>query len=81
MSSVTTENQLAKADKIAQILDVDKHRVYELAREVFPVGVVVRLGRQVRFDEAALRHWIANGGSLQASENKNHTSVASGGGV
>ncbi|MEJ7578661.1 MAG: helix-turn-helix domain-containing protein [Pyrinomonadaceae bacterium] len=67
MSSIA-EAKLAKADKIAQILDVDKHRVYQLAREVFPAGVVVRLGRQVRFDEAALRHWITKGGSAQTAE-------------
>jgi excisionase family DNA binding protein len=63
-----SERRLAKADKVAQILNVDKHRVYELAREILPAGVVVRLGRQVRFDEEALNDWIARGGTAQMPE-------------
>ena len=67
-TAVTTEPRLAKADKVAQILDVDLHRVYQLARKEFPAGVVVCLGRQVRFDEVALRDWIARGGTVRVSE-------------
>ncbi len=47
----------------AEMLCVSVARVYELARSgVLPSGVVVRLGRQLRIDEDALREWIRAGG-------------------
>lgn len=64
---VPIEKRLAKVEQVTQILNVDKHRVYELARDVMPSGVVVRLGRQVRFDVDALNTWIRNGGTKQAA--------------
>jgi excisionase family DNA binding protein len=44
--------RLMKAEQAAELLQVSLQRIYELAR----VGLVpsVRIGRQVRFDEAAL---------------------------
>jgi len=56
--------KLLTAKEVSQVLRVKPARVYELARErVIPS---VRLGeRQVRFDEAALREWIARGGANQ----------------
>jgi excisionase family DNA binding protein len=37
-------------------------RVYELARQnLIPC---VRMGRQIRFDESALREWAARGGKV-----------------
>jgi len=53
--------RLLTAKQTADVLQVTLPRVYELARE----GVVpaVRLGRQVRFDEAALQQWIERGGA------------------
>lgn len=65
--TAAVEKRLAKVERVARILNVDKHRVYELARDVMPAGVVVRLGRQVRFDESALNDWIRNGGTKQAA--------------
>jgi predicted DNA-binding transcriptional regulator AlpA len=58
--------QLARVPKVAEILDVKKGRVYELVREnFFPPGVVIKLGkRQLRFNEDALREFIARGGCL-----------------
>ena len=55
--------KLLTAREVSQILQVAQARVYELARErAIPA---VRIGeRQVRFDEAALRDWIAKGGSV-----------------
>ena len=51
---------LLTAEEIAAILKVRKHRVYELARTgVLPV---VRVGRQLRFDEHRFQDWIRNGG-------------------
>lgn len=56
--------KLVDAGRIAEILDVSQARAYELARlRVLPDGVVVRLGRQLRFDEEALAEWIRSGGA------------------
>ena len=64
--------RLLTAKQTAEILQVALPRVYELARE----GLVpsVRMGRQVRFDEARLREWLARGGATQ--EHQAQTSVA-----
>ncbi len=53
--------RLLTAQQTADVLQVALPRVYALARE----GVVpaVRLGRQIRFDEAHLREWIERGGA------------------
>lgn len=58
--------KLLTAREVSQVLQVKPARVYELARSrVIPT---VRIGeRQVRFDESALREWIARGGALVAS--------------
>jgi excisionase family DNA binding protein len=51
---------LLGAREVAARLNVSRDRVYELARQrLIPC---VRLGRQVRFDAAALEHWIDTGG-------------------
>jgi excisionase family DNA binding protein len=54
--------RLLTAKDVSEGLRVPLARVYELARTgVLPV---VRLGdRQIRFDEDALREWIAHGGN------------------
>ena len=46
--------------QVAEFLQVDVARVYELCRS----GLLphVRLGRQVRVSRAALEEWIRNGG-------------------
>jgi excisionase family DNA binding protein len=61
--------RLLTAKEVSQVLQVKPARVYELAREqVIPS---VRLGeRQVRFDEAALREWIARGGAAQENQHQ-----------
>ena len=50
--------RLLTADEVAGILSVSTARVYDLARRnAIPA---LKLGqRQVRFDETALRNWIA----------------------
>ncbi len=51
---------LRNADWTARVLGTTKGRVYELARQrIIPS---VRLGRQVRFDEDAIRAFIDSGG-------------------
>jgi excisionase family DNA binding protein len=58
--------KLLFAEQVAEILGVRIDRVYELARRnEIPV---VRLGRQVRFDEEELHVWIKKGGTIQPPE-------------
>ncbi|MEQ1642055.1 MAG: helix-turn-helix domain-containing protein [Pyrinomonadaceae bacterium] len=54
--------RLLKADKVAELLDVSKQRVYELTRERrIPF---IQLGdRQYRYSETALSLWLEDGGS------------------
>jgi predicted DNA-binding transcriptional regulator AlpA len=56
---------LRKVEFAAQELGVSEQRGYELVRKVFfPPGIVTRLGvRQIRFNEEALRAWIAGWGA------------------
>lgn len=52
--------RLLTVRQVAELLSVPQARAYELARAgMLPV---VRVGRQVRVDEDALRKWIASGG-------------------
>lgn len=57
------ERQILVADEVAEMLRVDRQRVYELARRnAIPV---IRLGeRQYRFDAEAIKRWIQQGGKL-----------------
>jgi excisionase family DNA binding protein len=54
--------QILVASEIADLLRVDKQRIYELVRRnAIPV---IRIGqRQYRFDAEAIYDWIANGGN------------------
>lgn len=49
------------AKEVSVAIKIPLARVYELARlNLIPS---VRMGRQIRFDESALREWAARGGS------------------
>lgn len=52
--------KLVDANEIADMLDVTKSRVYDLARQ----GIIpsVAMGRNVRFDVVKIDEWISNGG-------------------
>jgi excisionase family DNA binding protein len=53
--------RLLTAKQTAEILQVSPARVYALARlNLLPS---VRLGRQIRFEDGALREFIVNGGA------------------
>ena len=58
--------RLLTVEEVAEILGVAVRRTYELAR----TGLLpsVRLGRQVRFDEDALRRFIDSGGRTLGDE-------------
>jgi excisionase family DNA binding protein len=66
------ERQILVADEVAEMLRVDRQRIYELARRnAIPV---IRLGeRQYRFDADAIRQWIEGGGKVAKSEHEEVT--------
>ncbi len=61
-NELSTKTRLLTAQQTAEMLQVSVTRIYELAR----LGTVpcVRIRRQLRFDEAALLNWVAQGGEL-----------------
>ena len=56
------DKEILVVDEVAELLRVDRQRVYELVRtHRIPV---IRLGeRQYRFAAAAIEKWISDGGS------------------
>lgn len=74
MGTNNIPTRLLTADEVASILSVSTARVYELARrKAIPV---LKLGeRQVRFDETALRDWIARLSSQQTNAQELPTNV------
>jgi excisionase family DNA binding protein len=63
------EKQILIADEVAEMLRVDRQRVYELARrDAIPV---IRLGeRQYRFDAEAINQWMKRGGSAASNSGR-----------
>ncbi|HEX9928936.1 MAG TPA: helix-turn-helix domain-containing protein [Pyrinomonadaceae bacterium] len=61
------DKQILVADEVAEILRVDRQRIYELVRtNQIPV---IRLGeRQYRFDEQAIQKWLEKGGSVKTED-------------
>ncbi|HHU98210.1 MAG TPA: helix-turn-helix domain-containing protein [Petrimonas sp.] len=53
--------RLMTASQTAKMLNISKHRLYDLAKR----GIVphVRLGRQVRFDTKQIDAWLEHGGT------------------
>ena len=60
------EKQILVADEVAELLRVDRQRIYELVRRgAIPV---IRIGqRQYRFNADAIKQWIERGGSVEQS--------------
>lgn len=64
---------LRDAKYVKELLGLrSEQRVYECAR----LGLIpsVRIGRQVRFDEDALREWIQRGGNVEPTASNKFTS-------
>lgn len=61
------EKQILVADEVAELLRVDKQRVYELVRtRQIPF---IRLGeRQYRFSADAVDRWLNDGGSVREGD-------------
>jgi len=57
--------QILVVDEVAELLRVDRQRIYELVRtNQLPV---IRLGqRQYRFDSGAIHRWLDSGGNREA---------------
>jgi len=57
------EKQILLAGEVAEMLRVDRQRIYELVRRgTIPV---IRIGeRQYRFNAKAIKEWIECGGSI-----------------
>ena len=57
---MNNHSTILTAQEVAARLRISPQRAYELAR----LGLLpcIRIGRQVRFDEAAVEGWIAAGG-------------------
>lgn len=62
--------KLLKAEKVAEILDVSKQRIYELTRQK-QIPFILVGERQYRYSESALMHWLENGGSVGQNESEN----------
>jgi excisionase family DNA binding protein len=60
------EKTILVADEVAELLRVDRQRVYELVRRgAIPV---IRIGqRQYRFNAEVIKQWIERGGSVEQS--------------
>lgn len=56
--------RLIKAREAKDIVGLSLPQTYTLVNKM-PAGVVVRLGRRVRFNHDALLDWIAKGGSVE----------------
>jgi excisionase family DNA binding protein len=57
------------ADEAAQILRVDRQRLYELCRTK-QIPFILLGQRQYRFSRLKLERWLENGGSQQTKENE-----------
>lgn len=58
--------QFTTARDIAELLDLPLPRIYDVTRKgFFPNGVVVRIGRQIRYNRESLLTWLENGGGSE----------------
>jgi excisionase family DNA binding protein len=63
------DKEILVADEVAELLRVDKQRIYELVRtQRIPV---IRVGdRQYRFSRIAIAHWLEQGGNSDQASGK-----------
>ena len=58
------EEQLLRIPMVARVLDIPESTVYDLVRrKLLPA---VKVGRHIRFSEARVREFIAQGGTARA---------------
>lgn len=46
---------------VSQLIGISEKSLYKRLN-LFPTGIVARIGRRVRFNRQALLEWLANGG-------------------
>lgn len=57
--------KLRTVDYVAPRLNIKKQQLYSLVRQdFFPPGVVIRLNRQIRFNESRLNQFLENGANV-----------------
>jgi hypothetical protein len=57
--------QFTTARDIAELLNLPLPRIYELTRKgYFPNGIVIHIGRQIRYNREGLLSWLQNGGHI-----------------
>ena len=61
------EKQILVADEVAEILRVDKQRVYQMVREK-SLPFILLGQRQYRFSKQAIETWLENGGTQKEGE-------------
>lgn len=56
-----------------ELLEVKSRSVFyaDIKNQVYPPGVVIRLGTKIRFHKKALEDWLAKGGSLATGQGNN----------
>jgi predicted DNA-binding transcriptional regulator AlpA len=60
---------LLTVTEVAQLLRKSRNGIYDdFARGLFPIGVVLRVGGRLLFNEKELEKWIARGGTLAQPE-------------
>lgn len=58
--------QFTTAQDVAELLNLPLPRIYDVTRKgFFPNGVVVRIGRQIRYNRENLLMWLQKGGSVE----------------
>jgi hypothetical protein len=66
--------QFTTARDIAELLNLPLPRIYEVTRKgYFPRSVVVRIGRQIRYNREGLLIWLQNGGTVEPASEESTT--------
>jgi excisionase family DNA binding protein len=61
--------QFITAQETAELLNLPLPRIYEVTRKgFFPAGVVIRIGRQIRYNRESLMAWLQHGGNEAPQE-------------
>ena len=59
--------QILVADEVAELLRVDRQRVYQMVREK-SLPFILLGQRQYRFSKQAIENWLENGGTQKERE-------------
>jgi excisionase family DNA binding protein len=65
---VKMSKQILIAEEVAELLRVDKQRIYQMVREKC-IPFILLGQRQYRFSKQAIENWMENGGTQKDGEN------------